>query len=205
MHFKPACQQAHLFLILIHRDSEPQSNGGDESVVADRWPSSSPLRLPTQRCRRCGWCQLFRVRTSRNAESGQKFADLPERSRLLPRNLSGKMTRGHGPFRQPTTACRVLSRTPMQLFRHQLRRMFEPSRMRGAAIFVLFTTGWIVVALSSVQTSPKREEAEAARLRSLRSTTTRTARRAADAPASADRHDASRGAGGPRQVLHHLP
>ena len=56
----------------------------------------------------------------------------------------------------------------MQLFRHQLRRMFEPSRMRGAAIFVLFTTGWIVVALSSVQTS-----AEAARpprrLRSLTS------------------------------------
>ena len=50
----------------------------------------------------------------------------------------------------------------MQLFRHQLRRMFEPSRMRGAAIFVLFTTGWIVVALSSVQTSPKREEGEAA-------------------------------------------
>ena len=39
--------------------------------------------------------------------------------------------------------------------------------MRGAAILVLFTTGWIVVALSSVQTSPKREEAAAARLRSL--------------------------------------
>ena len=49
----------------------------------------------------------------------------------------------------------------MQLLRHKLRPMFEPSRMRGASIFVLFITGWIVVALSIVQTSPRRAEAKA--------------------------------------------
>jgi hypothetical protein len=40
----------------------------------------------------------------------------------------------------------------MQLFRHRTRQMFEPSRMRGASICVLFVTGWIVVALTGVQT-----------------------------------------------------
>jgi mono/diheme cytochrome c family protein len=50
----------------------------------------------------------------------------------------------------------------MQFFRHKTRQVFEPSRMSGALICVLFTAGWIVVSLSSVQTSPKREEAEAA-------------------------------------------
>ncbi len=170
MFFKPACQQAHLSPISFpcrqrrrrsERDHTKQRRNGvalDQagppllrSSVVGPLPPSAPLATS-----RCSWGSAnFPVRTSRHVEYGRKVADRQERSRLLPRNLSCKMTGGLAPLDNPRER-------PMQLLRHRLRRMFAPSRMRGAAIFVLFTTGWIVVAFSSVQTSPKREEGEAA-------------------------------------------
>jgi len=49
----------------------------------------------------------------------------------------------------------------MQLLRRHLRWMFELSRLRSASISVLVITGWIVVAFSNVQTSPRGGQAAA--------------------------------------------